>query len=52
VARDTSSGGGLGLMRIAYEASCALTATVEGNMISVRAQLDIPPEVAAGLSPH
>lgn len=46
VARDTSATGGLGLMRIAYEASCNLAAVVNGNTLSVRAMLDVPSDAA------
>ena len=44
VARDASARGGLGLMRIAYEASASLTATVDGNRLTVRARLGPPAE--------
>lgn len=44
VARDsaTAFSGGLGLMRIAYEAGCTLSAVVEGKTLSVRASVDVP----------
>jgi len=44
VARDVTVRGGLGLMRIAYEASAALTAQLTRDRITVRASLDAPPE--------
>src|SRR5437870_2955247 len=40
VARDVTVRGGLGLMRIAYEASASLTAAVAEDRITVRASLD------------
>lgn len=48
VARDVTLRGGLGLMRIAFEANASLTATVAENQITVRAAVDAPPEMAEG----
>lgn len=50
VARDATLRGGLGLLRIAYEASASITATVEGNQLTVRAHLEAPPEGAEGFA--
>ncbi|HVE84061.1 MAG TPA: hypothetical protein VND93_14490 [Myxococcales bacterium] len=52
VARDPNAAGGLGLMRIAYEANCAITAKVEGPLLRVRAQMDAPGEGALGYTHH
>jgi len=52
VARDVTVRGGLGLMRIAYEASASITAVVAEDRITVRASLDAPPEGGAGLANH
>ncbi len=46
VARDVTVRGGLGLMRIAYEASASITAVVAQNQITVRASVGAPPEGA------
>jgi len=51
VARDATASSGLGLMRIAYEASCALSAQVDGNNICVRALVDMPADAAAIATP-
>lgn len=52
VARDASIRGGLGLLRIAYEASASITATVDGDTLTVRARMDVPPEGAEGYARH
>jgi hypothetical protein len=48
VARDVTVRGGLGLMRIAYEANASITAVVDQSQITVRAAMEIPSEGAAG----
>jgi hypothetical protein len=52
VARDATASSGLGLMRIAYEAGCNLSASVEGSTICVKALVDMPPDAAAVATPH
>jgi hypothetical protein len=50
VARDPAASGGLGLLRIAYEANCQLAASVDGRRLSMTAQLAGPGENAAARS--
>jgi len=52
VARDATASSGLGLMRIAYEAGCALSASVDGSTMCVRALVDMPADAAAAATPH
>jgi hypothetical protein len=52
VARDATASSGLGLMRIAYEAGCDLTATVDQGTLSVRALVDLPADAATTASPN
>jgi hypothetical protein len=42
VARDVTARGGLGLMRIAFEANASLSAVVAENQITVRAAVGVP----------
>lgn len=48
VARDVTLRGGLGLMRIAFEANASLTAVVAERQITVRADVAVPPEGVEG----